>query len=214
MLENEFASFRVLFDMDEGRFNEWYVPKFGSQRFRALCGLTFWPYTSMNVSYVVIGSALAPVILWDRVAIVAVIFVLALGVSGHALDALQSKVKPWGTYLSTRQLWALAAGALVPALLLGGFYAVFHAPLLWAFGVAEIFFLFAYNLEWFKGRFHTDGWFAFSWGFLPTSVGYVFQTNSLSILVLIVSTATAAMAFAQIKSSRPYKEIKRKTQIS
>lgn len=201
--------------MTEGRFNEWYVPKFGSQRFRAFCGLTFWPYTSMNVSYVVIGSLLAPVIFWDRMIVAAVIFVLALGISAHALDALErKKAKPWGTYLGDRQLWALSLGALAPALSLGAFYAIFHAPLLWVFGVIETFFLFAYNLEWFNGRFHSDGWFAFSWGFLPTSVGYVFQTNTLSILALLVSTAMALTALFEIKSSRPYKEIKRKPKIS
>ena len=187
------------------------MPKFGPHRFRAFCGMTFWPYTSMNVSYVVIGSLLAPTIFWDRVLAVSAIYVLALGISAHALDALGSmSTKPWGTYLSVRQLRALSIGALAPALFLGVYYAFLYAPLLWVFGILETFFLFAYNLEWFNGRFHSDTWFVFSWGFLPSSVGYAFQTNSVSIISFLVSLAIALTAFFEIKSSRPYKELKRK----
>jgi uncharacterized membrane protein len=92
---------------------------------------------------------------------------------------------------------------------IGIYYMVRHAPLLWWIAIVEGFFLVAYNLEWFRGRFHTDGWFAVSWGGLPVLAGYVLQTNSLSLPALLIATAMALLSLVEIKASRPYKALKR-----
>ena len=92
---------------------------------------------------------------------------------------------------------------------IGIYYMVFYTPLLWAIAIPEGFFLFAYNREWFKGRFHTDGWFAFSWGILPVLAGYVLQTNRVSLPVIIVAASMGLLSLVEIKASRPYKQMKR-----
>ena len=84
------------------RLNEWFVPKFGSLRFRALIGMLFLPYTGMCVSFTIIGSILAEMVYWDRVLAISIIYSLALGVGAHALDAIGSKRKPWGDILGYR----------------------------------------------------------------------------------------------------------------
>ena len=73
----------------------------------------------------------------------------------------------------------------------------------------EFFFVFAYNLEWFDGRFHTDGWFVFSWGILPVLAGYILQTNQLSLEVLFVALAAGLFSLVEISASRPYKALRR-----
>ena len=70
-------------------------------------------------------------------------------------------------------------------------------------------FLLAYNLEWFHGRFHTDEWFALSWGTLPVLAGYTLQTNQISIGALLVAAAMSLLSLVEIKASRPYKALKR-----
>jgi hypothetical protein len=80
---------------------------------------------------------------------------------------------------------------------------------MWPIAIAEGFFLLAYNLEWFDGRFHTDGWFALSWGALPVIGGYVMQTNSIAAPALLMAGATALLSLVEIRASRPYKEWKR-----
>jgi len=90
-------------------------------------------------------------------------------------------------------------------------YIVRYAPLLGVIAVMEGFFLLAYNLEWFRGRFHTNAWFAFSWGFLPVLAGYVIQTNSISPAIVLVAAAMAALSLVEINASRPYKALKRST---
>jgi len=166
----------------------------------------------MVLSYAVIGSMLAQYIHWDRVAAIMVIFFLALGIGGHALDALGSKgEKPWGTIFPKRHLKVLSFVSIAGAYAIGLYYMVLYTPLLWLVALPEGFFLFAYNLEWFDGKFHTDKWFAFSWGSLPVLAGYILQTNRLSIAVLLMAAAMGALSLVEIKASRPYKQLKRQS---
>ncbi len=197
--------------MDDARLNEWFVPRWGPRRLRVAIGLLFLPYTAMVLSYTVIGGMLAPSVAWDRVGALLVIYFLGLGIAAHALDALGSRgPKPWGEVFSRRQLWSAAAAALVIAYAIAGYYSVRYVPWLAALALLEGFFVFAYNLEWWSGRFHTDGWFALSWGALPVLAGYVMQTNTLSLAALLVAGAMAALSVVEITASRPYKALKRR----
>jgi len=192
------------------RRSEWFVPKFGPAGFRSFVGLLFLPYTGMVLSFSVIGSMLAESVHWDRVLAIVLIYFLGLGIAAHALDALGSNgIKPWGTVFTKVQLWLLAVIALVLAYAIGIYYIVRYAPLLLSMALLEGFFVFAYNLEWFQGRFHTDGWFAFSWGLLPVLSGYIMQTNSISAGALALAVSMALFSLVEITASRPYKDLKR-----
>ena len=195
-----------------GRETEWFVPGFGPAGFRSFIGLLFLPYTAMVLSFSAIGSLLAVSIDWNRVLAIVVIYLLGLGIGAHALDALGSKgVKPWGTVFTRPQLWAIALTSLVAAYAIAVYYIIRYVPLLWTVAVVEGFFVFAYNLEWFQGRFHTDKWFAFSWGFLPVVAGSVMQTNKLSLDASLLGLSMALFSLIEIRASRPYKELKRRS---
>lgn len=192
------------------RRSEWFVPKSGPLGLRLWIGLLFLPYTGMVLAFTVIGGMLAETIFWERVGAIALIYFLGLGVAAHALDAIGGKgIKPWGNHFSKRQLWILALGSLLPAYAIGFYYILFKTPQLAVIALLEGFFLFAYNLELFGGRFHTDGWFAFSWGVLPVLAGYIIQTNRISVSALILSGAMGLFSLVEINASRPYKELKR-----
>ncbi len=194
------------------RGSEWFVPGWGPLKFRTFVGLLFLPYTGMVLSFAVIGSLLARQVYYGRVLAIVLIYFFGLGIAAHALDALGSRgVKPWGTVFSRAQLWALALAALAAAYGIAGYYMVRYVPLLWSIALLEGFFVFAYNLELFAGRFHTDGWFAFSWGGLPVLAGYVMQTNRISPASLLIAAAMALFSLVEIKASRPYKELKRRS---
>jgi hypothetical protein len=152
---------------------------------------------------------LAEEIHWDRVAAILIVYFLALGIGAHALDALGSKTKPWGEAFSPAALKAAAAGSILIAYAIGIYYMVLYVPALWIIALLEGFLLLAYNLEWFGGRFHTDGWFVVSWGILPVLAGYVLQTNRLSLAAFLFALATGAVSYAEIRASRPYKAIRR-----
>ncbi len=200
----------------QDRRSEWFVPQFGPVKFRIAIGLLFLPYTGMVLSYTVIGSMLAPVIYWDRVIAILAIYFLGLGIAAHALDAIggDSGVKPWGDYFSKKSLWGIAGISLIVSYGIGIYYIVTAAPWLLIIALLEGFFLFAYNLEWFGGRFHTDASFAFSWGVLPVLAGYILQTNSLTIYAGIISCAMGLISLAEINASRPYKALKKSGEAS
>ncbi len=191
------------------RLNEWFVPKFGSLRFRALIGMLFLPYTGMCISFTIIGSILAEMVYWDRVLAISIIYLLALGVGAHALDAIGSKRKPWGDILGYRLLIVLALTSIALAYAIGIYYILLYVPLLSIIAIIEGFFLLAYNLEWFKGLFHNNISFSISWGALPLIAGYVMQTDSISLNALLASAVTALVAYTEIRVSRTYKELKR-----
>jgi hypothetical protein len=190
------------------RENEWYVPRVGPRRFRLLVGLSFYPYSLMNACYVLIGSLLSPAIHYDRMVGMALVYLLAVGVSAHSMDAMAPN-KPWGSFLTRRQLAILAVISLVSALAIGLFYALTVAPLLLLVGSVELFFLLSYNLELFKGKFHTEVWFGLSWGFLPVLAGYIVQTDTLNVPSLVAGLFGFLTAYVEINASRPYKTLKR-----
>jgi hypothetical protein len=199
-------------DKQGPRTSEWFVPGFGPPGFRSFLGLLFLPYTGMVLAFLLLGSLLAPRLYWNRLIALEVIYFLALGVGAHALDALGSKgVKPWGAVFTRPQLWIVALGALTAAYAIAVYYMVRYVPFLCSIAVLEGFFVFAYNMEWFGGRFHGDGWFAFSWGFLPVVAGYMMQTDGLSVEAVLVGGATSLFSLVEIKASRPYKDLKKRS---
>ena len=192
------------------RASEWFVPAFGPARFRSFVGLLFLPYTGMVLAFLAIGASLAPRFHWGRLLAIEVIYFLALGIGAHALDGLGSSGRrPWGEAFDKRQLQVLAFGSLAMAYAIAVYYMVRYVPLLWPMALGEGFFVFAYNLEWFRGRFHSDNWFAFSWGLLPGLSGYIMQTNTVSVEALVCACAMAFFSIVEIKASRPYKALKR-----
>src|SRR6185436_11762439 len=117
------------------------------------------------------------------------------------------KVKPWGNYFGKNQLLTLMVVTLAASYAIGLYYIVLFVPFLAIIAALEGFFLFAYNFETFGGRFHNDFWFALSWGALPALAGYVMQSDSISIVALGVSCLTGLLSYAEIRTSRPYKNL-------
>lgn len=195
--------------MQNDRTTEWFVPKFGSKNFRVGIGILFLPYTGMVVSFTAWGSFTTDFSTYRLVAI-CVLYFLALGVSAHCLDSIGSKNKPWG-FLSKRKLLAVAMLSLGCAFAIGLHYALLDSPLLIPIGIAESFFLFAYNLELFKGRFHNNSIFVVSWGILPVLAGSAIQSNSISAETVMLSGVAGALSYLLIRTSRKYKELKRQS---
>ncbi|WP_042686518.1 UbiA family prenyltransferase [Candidatus Nitrosotenuis chungbukensis] len=195
--------------MQKDRTSEWFVPKFGSKSFRISVGILFLPYTGMVVSFAAWGSFTTD-FSTDRLVAICVLYFLALGVTAHCLDSIGSKTKPWG-FLSKRKLVAISLLSLGGAFAIGLHYAFLDSPLLIPIGILESFFLFAYNLELFKGRFHNNLTFVVSWGILPVFAGSAIQSNSISFETVMMAGIAGALSYLLIITSRRYKELKRKS---
>ncbi len=193
--------------MSQDRTSEWFVPKFGSRNFRKAVGILFLPYTCIVTCFAALGSLSGPFEI-ERLAAICIIYFLALGVSAHLLDAVGGKTKPWGD-LPKRKLLAVSMIVLAIAFSIGIYYAFLDSPLLFVIGIIEGFFLFAYNLELFGGRFHNNASTIFSWAVLPVFAGSVIQTNSITLEAIIISGITAIITYVLITTSRKYKHLKR-----
>ena len=191
----------------QDRTSEWFVPKIGSRNFRIGVGMLFLPYTSIVTCFVVWGSISGPFVL-DRLVAICIMYFLAVGVSAHCFDAVCGKTKPWGT-LPKKKILIIGIFSLGVVFAIGTYYAFLDSPLLIPIGIVEGFFLFAYNMELFGGRFHNNLSTVISWGILPVFAGSAIQTNSVSVETLLLSTVSAFVTYFLIITSRKYKELKR-----
>jgi len=195
--------------VQKDRISEWFVPKFGTRNFRVGVGILFLPYTGMVVAFAVWGSLVVD-FTWERLIAICLLYFFALGISAHCLDAIGSKAKPWG-FLSKKRLWFVSLLSLGGAFVIGLYYAFLDSPLLIPIGIAETFFLLAYNLELFGGKLHNNASFVFSWGILPVLAGTAIQTNSITIETIGMAATAAILSYILIKTSSKYKELKRQS---
>jgi len=191
----------------QDRTSEWFVPKIGPRNFRIGIGMLFLPYTFIVTCFTAWGS-LGGTFVLDRLVAICIIYFLAVGISAHCLDAVGGKTKPWGT-LPKRKILTIAVFSLGISFTIGLYYAFLDSPILFPIGIAEGFFLFAYNLELFGGRFHNNVSTVISWGILPVFAGSAIQTNSISIETILLSIVSALVTYFLITTSRRYKKLKR-----
>jgi hypothetical protein len=192
--------------MQNDRLSEWFVPKFGSRNFRLSVGILFLPYTGMVVSFAIWGSLSVEFSL-DRLAFIGLLYFFAIGVSAHCLDALGSKKKPWG-HLPKTKLLVVSIISLIISFSIGLYFVFLDSWLLFPIGVIEVFFLFAYNLELFQGKFHNNASFVISWGILPVFAGAIIQSNTISVETIVFSAIAGFVSYILITTSRKYKVLK------
>jgi len=166
------------------------------------------PYTLWHLSYAVMGAALAPAVHYDRLAATLLAFFLAVGVAAHAMDELNGR--PLRTRIPAAALWSLAAGSLSGAVGLGVVGAIVTSPWLLAFAACGAFFVLAYNLELFGGRFHTDFWFALAWGAFPLLTAYWTMAERLEPAPAAGALAAFAFSLAQRTLSSRVRAIRRR----
>src|SRR5437588_791203 len=176
---------------------------------RDLVTLLHPPYTAWHLSYVALGAAAAPHVHAVRLCAALGAFLLAVGVSAHALDELNGR--PLKTALRRRSLIVLAVVSLAGALAIGVVGAVVVSPLLVPLVVAGGLVVPAYNLEWAGGRFHSDAWFALAWGGFPAFTGYFVNALSIRPAGILVSAACVLLSVAQRRLSTPARELRRRT---
>lgn len=166
------------------------------------------PYTAWHLSYVVLGAALAPEVHLDRLGATLLAFLLAMGISAHALDELSGR--PLRTRIPDSTLRLLAVGGLSAAVLLGLLGAIVVTPTLLVFVAAGLFIAPAYNLEWFGGRFHSDFWFAAAWGTFPFLTAYWICGQEITPAAPAGGLAVFALSFAQRTLSTRVRTVRRR----
>jgi hypothetical protein len=159
------------------------------------------PYTAWNMSYVVLGAALAPSIDWQVLGLMLLAFFCGTGIAAHALDEFNGR--PLKTGFSDRELKLLAAAGLICSTALGMMLIRYTSPLILLIVGAGIFLVLAYNLEWWQGMFHGDLGFALVWGAFPVLAGYWTQSGTISAAALAGAAAATLLSLVQRSLSTP-----------
>jgi hypothetical protein len=172
------------------------------------------PYTAWNLANVGFGAVAATQIHTDRFIATLAAFFLAVGISAHALDELNGR--PLKTELSDRTLIGLASVSLAGAIGIGIAGCFIVSASLVPFVVAGGFFVVAYNLELFNGRFHTDFWLAFAWAAFPALTSWWINTLSFGsprtvVAGILVAAGCFGLVSVQRRLSTPVRRLRRKT---
>lgn len=166
------------------------------------------PYTAWHLSFVAIGAGLTPAFSLSRLLPTLAAFFLAVGIGAHALDELQGR--PLATQIPSAVLVALGSVAVVLAVGIGVVGALVVDPWIGAFVAAGSFIVLAYSLELFDGRFHSDFWFALSWGSFPVLTGFFAAAGTVSLAALFGALFAFALSLAQRHLSTRVRDIRRR----
>ena len=186
--------------------------------FYALPGAKWWqdyinllhlPYTLWHMAYVVLGAAVAPTVHVDWLMGTLLAFFLAVGIASHALDELNDR--PLGTKIPPFVLVSLAVVSLGGAVSLGILAGILENQWIFAFVAFGAFIAVFYNLGLWQNRFHSDLWFAFSWGAFPVLTSYWVHASRLDVAVVIVAVSCFFLTLAQRTLSTSARTIRRKS---
>ena len=166
------------------------------------------PYTAWHLSFVAIGAALTPAFALSRLLPTLAAFFLAVGIGAHALDELHGR--PLQTRIPDAVLVALSAASLTLAVGIGVVGAAVVDPWIGAFVVAGSFIVVAYSLELFAGRFHTDNWFALSWGSFPVLTGFFAAAGTITLVALFGALFAFGLSLAQRQLSTRVRNVRRR----
>lgn len=168
----------------------------------------FWtilhlPYTLMNLSFLAIGFGIAGIHRWDVFVGAVIAYLLGL-TAAHAVDQLPGQGSVYVEHLRVPELLAIAIICAITAVFLGIFWMVWFGAwqMLWIIPL-QGFFVVAYPYSKFaKGFFHSDLWFAVSFGFIPVMVGYYANTLTITAEFVPWAVVAAIISLMEITLSR------------
>jgi hypothetical protein len=162
------------------------------------------PYTLWHLSYVAVGSAVAPRFHLDRLLWGLAAFLLAMGVAAHALDEL--KGRPLRTQIPAPVLVGVAVLGLAGAVAIGVGAAAAWGWGLLAFVAAGAVLVPAYNLEL---AFHDDLGFALAWGAFPALTGYFVEAQTVRPEAVAAAVYAFLLSLVQRTLSTPVRRARR-----
>lgn len=169
------------------------------------------PYTSMVLSFAVVGAVISPQFSWGVLGATLGAYFAGLGVGAHFLDQLPGMGSRYVRHWSSGALWAVGIAGISVGMVIGltGSF-VLHEPLLLVFVVVQGLCAVGYPLApLFRNLLHRDSVFALSWGSLPCLTSYYAQSGGVSPESVALAAVFAVVAVAEIRLSRRSRNLRR-----
>jgi hypothetical protein len=169
------------------------------------------PYTSMVLSFVVVGAAISPKFSWFVLLGALAAYFAGLGIGAHFLDQLPGMGSRYVRHWPSWALWAAGLAGVTVGVVIGIVGAfVLREPGLLILVVVQGICALGYPLApVFRGLLHRDSVFAVSWGSLPCLTSFYAQSGNISAEVVLLAIAFAAVAVLEIRVSRTSREQRR-----
>lgn len=191
----------------------WY--QFSGSKTKEFITIIHAPYTLMCLSFLTIGFALSGIKNWNIYGLTIIAYFLGLGISAHNLDQLKGMGSSYVKYITQRELVYVGLTSLIFAISIGITIMIMYQKwhLLWLMPL-QTFFVFSYPLaKLFKGSFHTDMWFAISFGAIPVIVGNYINTDSFSLIVGMWALFCFVMSLIEITLSRYARNLRKENKV-
>ena len=166
------------------------------------------------LAFATLGAAFSERVYLNRLGLTYLGILLALCLGAYSLDELQGR--PYHTKFEDRTLWCMTMVGMSGATLVAIYLMLTVSFLIVIPAALAAFFIFAYNLELFGGRFHNAGWFGVSWGGLTTFGSYFVQSTTLSVTPLIVSVMSSLVGMSIVYLTHKFRpdELSKKLEIA
>ncbi|MGC2288375.1 MAG: hypothetical protein WA688_00760 [Thermoplasmata archaeon] len=173
------------------------------------------PYTSMVLSFVVVGAVLSPRFSWVLLLGTLAAYFAALGIGAHFLDQLPGMGSNYVRHWPNWALWTIGISGVSVGVVIGIIGAVvLREPVLLLFVLVQGICALGYPLApLFRGALHRDSVFAVSWGSLPCLTSYYAQSGSISVVAVLLAAVFAALAVAEIRVSRMSRAERRRVSV-
>lgn len=160
---------------------------------RDYLNLMHFPLPVCVFSIATIGASLAPRIYLDRLLLTYLAIFFGLCMASYAFDELTGR--PWRTKIPSWQLWVVGVSGFMGVLAVGAYLTSAVGLGLIPIVFLILFFILAYNLELFHGRFHNGYSFAVSWGGLTCLGSYYLQAVNITLSAFTASFIATLFSF-------------------
>lgn len=180
----------------------WY--QFEGSKVKEFITILHIPYTLMCLSFLTIGFFLSSLSNFTVYILTIIAYFFGLGISAHSFDQLTGMGSKYVKHLTDNELIYIGIISLLVSIGIGinimFYYSLWH--LIWLIPL-QSFFVLSYPIsKLFKGEFHSDFWFAVSFGFLPVVIGNYINTSQFSLYSFWWGMLALIIAFIEILLSR------------
>lgn len=169
------------------------------------------PYTLMCLSLLTIGFSLDGIQNWTIYGLTLIAYFFGLGISAHSFDQLEGMGSRYVKHLTDSDLIPIGVASFAIALGIGiatmikydAWGLLFLIPL-------QSFFALTYPIsKLYGGKFHSDFWFAVSFGFLPVVIGNYINTLNFSLYSFWWGMLALIISFIEILLSRHVRNMRK-----
>ncbi len=173
------------------------------------------PYTLMCLSFLTVGFAINGMNIWALYFATIIAYFFGLGIAAHSFDQIEEMGSSYVKYLTQVELKIIGTISLAVSVTIGLIFISEYSlyQLIWLMPL-QVFFVLSYPIaKLFKGTFHSDFWFAVSFGAIPVIIGNYINTASFSYIAIEWALFCFVISYIEITLSRYARNLRKENKV-